>query len=640
VWKNDFRRFLLKSSKFEDLKKSLCATYADSLPSSFSVKYEDDEGEQCTITSDVELVEALHICEKEKRPVLKVFLNAADVGGDSMEVDAESKDSKGSESKDSKGKDSKERVSKTPLTLQQFVETIGILVQDTQVQAALPVAVNAALASIETVSSLQELVKTGVNASSYLKNHVLVQEMLSQLASVPEETNQKFQHLKRNPMALSMIRMYLPQAIQNLPMLLPMLPMFLESLASGQGPFGGMGQGPFGGGMGFPFPHPHPSPHSPHHPPPHHGPFGPHHGGPHFNTHRGPFSPGPSHHHGPFTGPYDFPQSSPQKPENKEQVHTGVRCDGCDCEPIRGIRFKCSVCANYDLCQKCEAKNIHPEHSFLKIREAERSSETQSVSDMQSETSQSESPWGHHWGWWGRGGRRGGHGWRGGRGRFHSLFGSQSQDWRCGRGEKGEKARVRFVENVTIPERAVVLPGQTLIKTWRVENVGSSDWPENSKLIFLRGDRTMSTEEEFPVPVCKAGQSVEVSAVILTPTQPGRHTAVFRLADAERMPFGPRLWCDVVVPDPSGSSKDPLPTAPPTTDSMDTSSENKVTENKVSQPEPVQKPTEPIPQKFAIQLKALESMGFVDMELNKQLLEKYNGNVQTVCEQLLQHNLR
>jgi len=132
-------------------------------------------------------------------------------------------------------------------------------------------------------------------------------------------------------------------------------------------------------------------------------------------------------------------------------------------------------------------------------------------------------------------------------------------------------------------------------------------------LIFLRGDRTMSTEEEFPVPVCKAGQSVEVSAVILTPTQPGRHTAVFRLADAERMPFGPRLWCDVVVPDPSGSSKDPLPTAPPT-DSMDTSLENKVTENKVSQPEPVQKPTEPIPHKFAIQLRALESMGFVDME--------------------------
>jgi len=201
-------------------------------------------------------------------------------------------------------------------------------------------------------------------------------------------------------------------------------------------------------------------------------------------------------------------------------------------------------------------------------------------------------------------------------------FFSQVPDWRCH--DKGEKVRVKFVENVTIPERAVVLPGQTLVKTWRVENVGTTDWPENSKLIFFRGDRSMSTEEEFPIPVCKAGQSVEVNAVILTPTQPGRHTAVFRLADADRMPFGPRLWCDVVVPDPSGASKDSLPSAPPPTIPVD-----KKSQSPSSPSHPVQ------PDNYAIQLRALESMGFVDSELNKQLLKKYSGNVQSVCEYLL-----
>jgi len=414
-----------------------------------------------------------------------------------------------------------------------------------------------------------------------------VKEMLSQLAFIPDETNQKFQLLKHNPMALSMIRMYVPQAIGNLPLLVPMLPMFLESLASGQGPFGSSG-------TGFPF-HPHP----------------PH---PHPPSHLGAFS------HGPL-GPSSPAPSTPQR--ETEQVHTGVRCDGCDCEPIRGVRFKCSVCANYDLCQKCEAKNVHPEHPFLKIRESERTSETETPSVS------SESPWGRRWGWWGRGGRRGHHGSHGGRGRFHPLSGPQAQDWR-GRSEKGEKVRVKFVEHVTIPERAVVLPGQTLIKTWRVENVGSSDWPENGKLIFLRGDRSMSTEEEFPVPICKVGQSVEVSAVILTPTQSGRHTAVFRLADAERMPFGPRLWCDVIV-------HDSLPSAPtPTIVPMETTS------NIVPQSvQLIQSQLEPVPQnKCTIQLRALESMGFVDTELNKQLLEKHNGNVQAVCEYLVQQNLR
>jgi hypothetical protein len=235
------------------------------------------------------------------------------------------------------------------------------------------------------------------------------------------------------------------------------------------------------------------------------------------------------------------------------------------------------------------------------------------------------------------------------------MFGSQAQNWRGRGGDKAEKVRVKFVENVTIPERAVVLPGQTLIKTWRVENVGKTDWPENSKLIFLRGDRSMSTEEEFPVPMCKASQSAEISAVIITPTQPGRHTAVFRLADSERVPFGPRLWCDVVVPDLSGASSDPLPTAPPPSEQVSSapmdvsgvedkdkskSKDKDLSKDSVAKPVEPSKEQEPVYSgKYAIQLRALASMGFKNEELNTFLLESHNGNVQTVCEHLLQ-NLR
>lgn len=34
---------------------------------------------------------------------------------------------------------------------------------------------------------------------------------------------------------------------------------------------------------------------------------------------------------------------------------------------IVGIRYKCSVCNNYDLCSRCEATSDHP-HPFLKIK--------------------------------------------------------------------------------------------------------------------------------------------------------------------------------------------------------------------------------------------------------------------------------
>ncbi len=50
-------------------------------------------------------------------------------------------------------------------------------------------------------------------------------------------------------------------------------------------------------------------------------------------------------------------------------VHTHIICDGCGISPIVGFRYKCSQCPDYDLCQVCEAKGIHSEHIFIKIRE-------------------------------------------------------------------------------------------------------------------------------------------------------------------------------------------------------------------------------------------------------------------------------
>jgi hypothetical protein len=51
-------------------------------------------------------------------------------------------------------------------------------------------------------------------------------------------------------------------------------------------------------------------------------------------------------------------------------IHVGVSCDDCGVSPIEGIRYKCQVCDNYDLCEKCEAKNQHPPtHILLKAKQ-------------------------------------------------------------------------------------------------------------------------------------------------------------------------------------------------------------------------------------------------------------------------------
>ena len=36
-----------------------------------------------------------------------------------------------------------------------------------------------------------------------------------------------------------------------------------------------------------------------------------------------------------------------------EKLHFGVVCDGCGATPIKGPRFKCQSCPDYDLCETC-----------------------------------------------------------------------------------------------------------------------------------------------------------------------------------------------------------------------------------------------------------------------------------------------
>lgn len=55
--------------------------------------------------------------------------------------------------------------------------------------------------------------------------------------------------------------------------------------------------------------------------------------------------------------------------DKNKVVHKGFICDGCEMDPIVGIRYKCTFRDNYDLCEKCE-RDLQPSnpHPMLKIR--------------------------------------------------------------------------------------------------------------------------------------------------------------------------------------------------------------------------------------------------------------------------------
>ena len=59
-----------------------------------------------------------------------------------------------------------------------------------------------------------------------------------------------------------------------------------------------------------------------------------------------------------------------EEEEQAVEIHRNIMCDGCETkQPLIGKRYKCTTCADYDLCQICHAKrdSIHPGHEFEKI---------------------------------------------------------------------------------------------------------------------------------------------------------------------------------------------------------------------------------------------------------------------------------
>lgn len=50
-------------------------------------------------------------------------------------------------------------------------------------------------------------------------------------------------------------------------------------------------------------------------------------------------------------------------------VHRGITCNGCGTSPLKGIRYRCSNCNDFDLCENCESHQFHQKnHIFFKVR--------------------------------------------------------------------------------------------------------------------------------------------------------------------------------------------------------------------------------------------------------------------------------
>jgi hypothetical protein len=105
---------------------------------------------------------------------------------------------------------------------------------------------------------------------------------------------------------------------------------------------------------------------------------------------------------------------------------------------------------------------------------------------------------------------------------------------------------LNFVADVTVPDGALMEPGQDFVKTWRVRNGGDTLWEEGYTLGHS-AERRMSGPDSVSLPRLAPGEVAEVSVPLRAPTTRGRYKSVWRPRRPNGTFFDFELFADVVV---------------------------------------------------------------------------------------------
>lgn len=107
-----------------------------------------------------------------------------------------------------------------------------------------------------------------------------------------------------------------------------------------------------------------------------------------------------------------------------------------------------------------------------------------------------------------------------------------------------------FVADVTYPDNIFVIPGQLIVKTWRVTNTGDFAW-ENmffSCVDYLTWSHVSVAVglkpvlAQVPIPFTASGDSVDITVELIAPELPGAVISYWKTTDAEgKLVFDDRL---------------------------------------------------------------------------------------------------
>ena len=115
--------------------------------------------------------------------------------------------------------------------------------------------------------------------------------------------------------------------------------------------------------------------------------------------------------------------------------------------------------------------------------------------------------------------------------------------------------RVKFVEDITIPDESVITAGKPFTKTWKLQNVGSCVWTDQYSFQFVDGD-LMEASEKIPLPkdtIVYPNGTIEISVYMTAPEESGRYQGNWKILAPWGDLFGTgengenSVWVKIVV---------------------------------------------------------------------------------------------
>jgi len=117
-----------------------------------------------------------------------------------------------------------------------------------------------------------------------------------------------------------------------------------------------------------------------------------------------------------------------------------------------------------------------------------------------------------------------------------------------------------FLEDLSLPDGSVVLPGDTLDKRWSVLNSGTCDWGPGYQLVRI-GDDSFDGPDELALFPARAGATAVWQVILGAPLEPGDYLSRWQARTPEGSLFGDEVFLFISVRSPTPTSKpEPSPT--------------------------------------------------------------------------------